>query len=1044
MRSPGLVAALACEISLAAALSELEITNESGQRRLPAACQGPGCFADDFVGCYQDNLGTRGFAEMGYRNLGQTNSLGNCNHFCGDVMNMDYFAVHWGVECYCSNKPIGQTALDNMACNNACGVPGGRDAPPCLPGSQNCESCGGKLGKAVYATSKGLEDPADYTGPPPDLPMSRRPKPKPPEKVNPPEQPEVYPPEQPEEVYPPQPPKEVYPPQQPEEVYPPQPPEEVYPRPYVPDVPIGDDAAPPPPLKLPPVKPLKQPTAPATSHDDCMALLPDDDIRFGKAAVLTGCDFVSGCFSPFSEFEAGCQTCVWEEDSIAGGYHAKGNLEMCMDLIPGVDIAGLVERRLPGVVAVKEAAVTSAAICDPGLATLKVLEKNYRYTWFYDAASNTCYHKGYMDGIEAAVAHCAVVGASLYTPSSAEEERFVTGTMLWKGFLGEAYTGIMRDDRGGGGDYGWSSLQLNVNRRNEVPLPPLAANVDLSDWIDQGLFTMDPIPPYQYTNFPGGKPYNYKKNGERLCVEVEEYTEDTFGKKKWNPVACDLAHAFICEKKPNFDPSVQIPDYELPPAPPPLEPVEPVPALPATNGAYVPRGNLIWRDDFDGDKVNEDIWLFEEGNGCDKGNCYFGNNEEQAYLRENCLVYDGKLNMIAKRDNAHPYGMEFSSCKLHTKREYSIERGHVEVKAKIVKGPGSWPSIFMLPIDYDYGGWPASGEIDILETVNTAQDVTGSLHYGATFSNDPLVPKGQNGCKLFAGIDYSQDFHLYAVEWTPKSISWFVDGSRYCMCHNWFTTGADKEENPAAPYDKIFELILNLAVGGDWPGKADIDYNNPWNMEVDYVAYYDLTQAQWGYEPPFPGYAWNGPPVKPESYISDVDGNPTPWELPARLGAALFDKGGDKVSFLDHTPTQNTGDGGIRRDYGVEIYEADVVLMEEKFTSTYGAYVRLEAGEWLSWSVRVPQGGAQYNYRVRVSSPNGIQYKVLLNSTDCYTNNAAVILYKDIPATEGERSWEDDSNMGGQPGFNWLPGGDHYIVYCAMTEHNLVYVEFAP
>ena len=148
-------------------------------------------------------------------------------------------------------------------------------------------------------------------------------------------------------------------------------------------------------------------------------------------------------------------------------------------------------------------------------------------------------------------------------------------------------------------------------------------------------------------------------------------------------------------------------------------------------------------------------------------------------------------------------------------------------------GQGLWPAFWMLPQDFAYGGWAASGEIDILEAVNLGvrgnNTVHGTIHYGGEWPNN-----------VFTGGDYvvptnaTTDFHVYAVEWDPTEIRWYVDDVMYSMQNSWSSTAAPYP----APFDQDFYILLNVAVGGNWPGSPDASTVFPVSMEVDYVRVY--------------------------------------------------------------------------------------------------------------------------------------------------------------------------------------------------------------
>ncbi len=238
--------------------------------------------------------------------------------------------------------------------------------------------------------------------------------------------------------------------------------------------------------------------------------------------------------------------------------------------------------------------------------------------------------------------------------------------------------------------------------------------------------------------------------------------------------------------------------------------------------------HLIWSDEFDysGSPASA-CWSFDLG---DHG---WGNNELQNYTdsRENSVVQDGKLIIKAiKKDNI------WTSARLVTKNKVDFLYGRIEARAKLPAGKGTWPAIWILSTDREYGGWPESGEIDIMEhvgydpgnvhaTVHT-RTYNGSL--GTQLGNSIMVP------------DYSTAFHTYTMEWNSEKVDFYLDDEKY------FTFNNDKTGNTGTwPFDKRFHLILNIAIGGNWGGIMGIDPDlTEATMEIDYVRLYSLNAGK--------------------------------------------------------------------------------------------------------------------------------------------------------------------------------------------------------
>ncbi|ADL52413.1 glycoside hydrolase family 16 protein [Clostridium cellulovorans] len=238
---------------------------------------------------------------------------------------------------------------------------------------------------------------------------------------------------------------------------------------------------------------------------------------------------------------------------------------------------------------------------------------------------------------------------------------------------------------------------------------------------------------------------------------------------------------------------------------------------------------LIYNEEFNEDGLpNKERWKY------DLGGSGWGNEEKQNYTdsKENAKVQDGKLIITAKKER-YEFN-DYTSARLLSKDSWLY--GRFEIKAKLPKGVGTWPAIWMMPKDSEYGSWPQSGEMDIMEHVGFDH---GTVH--ATIHSQKYYWKANTQKAAQIQVDnVDSEFHVYSMEWTPHKIDFFVDGKKY------FTTELDlikdKEDGwKAWPYDKPFYLILNIAVGGSWGGQKGIDDSIfPQTMEVDYVKVYDL------------------------------------------------------------------------------------------------------------------------------------------------------------------------------------------------------------
>lgn len=239
---------------------------------------------------------------------------------------------------------------------------------------------------------------------------------------------------------------------------------------------------------------------------------------------------------------------------------------------------------------------------------------------------------------------------------------------------------------------------------------------------------------------------------------------------------------------------------------------------------------LVWSDEFEESGAPDSArWGFDLGDGC-PANCGWGNNELQYYTKdpENVRVEKGFLVLEAHQDSVG--GKGFTSAKIVSRGKGDWRYGRLEIKAKLPRGKGTWPAIWMLPTDWKYGGWPASGEIDIMEHVGYDPGVIhGTIH---TESYNHIKQTQKEG--KITVTDAQDTFHVYTVDWYKDKMDFYVDDSLY------HTVSRDPTDDYKGwPFDERFYLILNIAVGGNWGGAQGIDPAIwPQRMEVDYVRIY--------------------------------------------------------------------------------------------------------------------------------------------------------------------------------------------------------------
>ena len=298
---------------------------------------------------------------------------------------------------------------------------------------------------------------------------------------------------------------------------------------------------------------------------------------------------------------------------------------------------------------------------------------------------------------------------------------------------------------------------------------------------------------------------------------------------------------------------------------------------------------LVWNDEFDGTAIDTNNWNYEVN--CDGG----GNQELQCYTdsSENAFVSDGTLKIVAKlTDGATGEDDDFTSARLTTQNKADFRYGRIEMRAKLPMGQGSWPAFWMMPTDSVYGGWPKSGEIDIMEAVNlgTMRDdgtqetnVYGTIHYG------PGPASSFSGAAHTPAVNPATEFNNYAIEWQEGEIRWYFNNILYAtqrqsdlnisgtgeiigLNHRgWFSelfdivTGELETDYSAVPFDQDFFIILNSAVGGSWPASVNeggVDSTafagEGQTYEIDYVRVFECSSdpdTGRGCETIAPGYS---------------------------------------------------------------------------------------------------------------------------------------------------------------------------------------------
>lgn len=280
------------------------------------------------------------------------------------------------------------------------------------------------------------------------------------------------------------------------------------------------------------------------------------------------------------------------------------------------------------------------------------------------------------------------------------------------------------------------------------------------------------------------------------------------------------------------------------------------PSNPAIDGM-----TLVWQDEFNGTQLDPSKWSYETGYyiSDDPNSWGWGNAELEHYTNseQNVFVQNGVLNIRALNEpKSFPQDpsryAQYSSGKINTKDHFTFQYGRVDFRAKLPTGNGIWPALWMLPEDSVYGAWAASGEIDVMEAKGRLPGTTsGAVHFGGQWpvnrylAGEYYFPEGQT---------FANDYHVYTLIWEEDNFKWYVDGKFFFKVtrDQWYSVAAPN--NPNAPFDQPFYIIMNLAIGGHFDGGlAPSPSDIPATMQVDYVRVYNAGSTGGGGENPGPG-----------------------------------------------------------------------------------------------------------------------------------------------------------------------------------------------
>jgi len=239
---------------------------------------------------------------------------------------------------------------------------------------------------------------------------------------------------------------------------------------------------------------------------------------------------------------------------------------------------------------------------------------------------------------------------------------------------------------------------------------------------------------------------------------------------------------------------------------------------------------MVWQDEFLGTELNETDWNYRIGNGC-PNLCGFGNNELQYYRKQNAIVANDLLTITAKKETFA--SNQYTSTRINTFGKISVPYGRIDVRARLPFGKGIWPAIWMMGNNKSAVGWPACGEIDMMELRGSAPNkANGTIHY-KNASGVHQYPPSKN--HILSSGTYHDEFHVFSLVRTEGKIQWYVDD---ILFNTKFYSQLNLGSQPN-PFLQDFYIILNLAVGGNYDGNPNSSTIFPQTMEIDYVRVFE-------------------------------------------------------------------------------------------------------------------------------------------------------------------------------------------------------------
>lgn len=338
--------------------------------------------------------------------------------------------------------------------------------------------------------------------------------------------------------------------------------------------------------------------------------------------------------------------------------------------------------------------------------------------------------------------------------------------------------------------------------------------------------------------------------------------------------------------------------------------------VPEVGSKYDDGYTLVWQDNFDSNKLNQDDWNFEfhEPGWVNNELQSYGSNSDNTFIKDGALVIQP-----LKIENADGT-VSYTSGRVNTQNKHDFKYGKFEIRAKVPAGQGFLPAIWMMPTNENlYGQWPKCGEIDIMEVLgHQTKKLYSTLHYGEPHA------EGQGSYELGLGHSFANEYHVFGLEWEPGLMNFYIDGMRYHTENDWFTKrqGFGEVTFPA-PYDQPFYLILNVAVGGNWPGNPDDStiFDERAQMCVDYVRVYQKDSYDENVSKPEKVVKFREPDETGNYILNGSFEDDSKWTfLKAGSGKGEVEIKDNAINFL----IENGGD----LDYSIQLVQPDVPMVK--------------------------------------------------------------------------------------------------------------------